>query len=98
MPLVTVTLSSDQLDLVHLRKLGLDVEQRFKALPNTGLSFVTGGSLEQVRVEVDPSRLASFQSDHGHGGADDLGGEPARCRLATSSTATCGSMSTPAIS
>ncbi|WP_198008087.1 efflux RND transporter permease subunit [Rhodobacter ferrooxidans] len=60
-PLVTVTLASDQLDLVQLRKLGLDVEQRFKSLPNTGLSFVTGGSLEQVRVEVDPARLATFQ-------------------------------------
>ena len=59
-PVVTVTLSSDDLDLVQLRKLGLDVQQRFKSLPNTGLSFVTGGSLEQVRVEVDPSRLAGF--------------------------------------
>ncbi|MCB2022114.1 MAG: efflux RND transporter permease subunit, partial [Burkholderiaceae bacterium] len=56
---VTVTLSSTTLDLVQLRKLGLDVQQRFKAIPNTGLSFVTGGSLEQVRVEVDPSRLAA---------------------------------------
>ncbi len=60
-PLVTVTMSSGQLDLVQLRKLGLDVEQRFKALPDTGLSFVTGGSRDQVRVEVDPSRLTSFQ-------------------------------------
>ncbi|MGV6847946.1 MAG: efflux RND transporter permease subunit [Marinibacterium sp.] len=59
-PVVTVTLSSDQLDLVQLRKLGLDVQQNFKALPNTGLSFVTGGSNEQVRVEVDPSLLASY--------------------------------------
>ncbi|MDQ2090951.1 efflux RND transporter permease subunit [Marimonas arenosa] len=59
-PVVTVTLSSDQLDLVQLRKLGLDVQQRFKALPNTGLSFVTGGSFEHIRVEVDPSRLSSY--------------------------------------
>ncbi|RYH08673.1 efflux RND transporter permease subunit [Tropicimonas sp. IMCC6043] len=59
-PVVTVTLASDQLDLVQLRKLGLDVQQRFKSLPNTGLSFVTGGSFEQVRVEVDPSRLAPY--------------------------------------
>ncbi|MCC0030439.1 MAG: efflux RND transporter permease subunit, partial [Brucellaceae bacterium] len=58
---VTVTLSSPKLDLVQLRKLGLDVQQRFKALPNTGLSFVTGGSLEQVRVEVDPSKLSTHQ-------------------------------------
>ena len=59
-PVVTVTLSSDQLDLVQLRKLGLDVQQRFKSLSDTGLSFVTGGSQEQVRVEIDPSRLSSY--------------------------------------
>ena len=59
-PVVTVTLSSDTLDAVQLRKLGLDVQQRFKSLPNTGLSFVTGGSLEQVRVDVDPSMLAAY--------------------------------------
>ena len=60
-PVVTVTMSSSRLDLVQLRKLGLDVQQRFKALPNTGQSFVTGGSLEQVRIELDPSKLASHQ-------------------------------------
>ncbi len=59
-PVVTVTLSSDRLDLVQLRKLGLDVQQRFKALPKTGQSFVTGGSFEQLRVEVDPSALSSY--------------------------------------
>ncbi len=59
-PVVTVTLSSGALDLVQLRKLGLDMQQRFKSLPNTGLSFVTGGSLEQVRIEVDPAKLSSY--------------------------------------
>ena len=58
-PVVTVTLSSLKLDLVQLRKLGLDVQQRFKALPNTGQSFVTGGSHEQMRVDVDPSMLST---------------------------------------
>ncbi len=58
-PVVTVTLSSPSLDLVQLRKLGLDVVQRFKSLPNTGQSFVVGGSPEQVRIEIDPSRLAA---------------------------------------
>ena len=58
-PVVTVTLSSPALDIVQLRKLGLDVAQRFKALPNTGQSFVVGGSPEQVRIEIDPSRLAA---------------------------------------
>ena len=58
-PVVTVTLSSDRLDLVQLRKLGLDVNQRFKALPDTGQSFVVGGSREQIRIDVDLPRLAS---------------------------------------
>ena len=59
-PVVTVTLASNKLDLVQLRKLGLDVQQRFKSLPNTGQSFVTGGSKEQVRVEIDPSKIATY--------------------------------------
>jgi multidrug efflux pump subunit AcrB len=59
-PILTVTLSSDKLSLVELRKLGLDVEQRFKALPDTGQSFVVGGSREQVRIEVDPSKIAAY--------------------------------------
>ncbi|MGO9742906.1 MAG: efflux RND transporter permease subunit [Roseiarcus sp.] len=59
-PVVTVSLSSDKLDLVQLRKLGLDVEQRFKALPNTGQSFVVGGSQEQIRIDVDLARLSSY--------------------------------------
>ena len=58
-PVLTVTLSSNQLDLVQLRKLALDVNQRFKALPNTGQSFVTGGSREQVRIDLDLPRLAA---------------------------------------
>ena len=58
-PVVTITLSSDRLDLAQLRKIGLDVQQRFKSLPETGQSFVVGGSLEQVRVEVEPSRLSA---------------------------------------
>ena len=59
-PVVTVTLSSNTLDRVQLRKLGLDVEQRFKALPDTGQSFVVGGSLEQARIDVDPSKISAY--------------------------------------
>ncbi len=60
-PVVTVTLSSSKLNLVQLRKLGLDALQRFKALPNTGQSFVTGGSREQVRIDVDLPRMSSHK-------------------------------------
>jgi multidrug efflux pump subunit AcrB len=59
-PVVTLTLSSKQHDIVTLRKLAMDVQQRIKSLPDTGQSFVVGGSPEQVRVEVDPARLASY--------------------------------------
>ncbi len=58
-PVVTVSLSSRDIDLVQLRKLGLDLQQRFKSLPGTGQSFVTGGSFEQLRVEVEPALLAT---------------------------------------
>ena len=59
-PVVTVTLSSNSLDPVQLRKLGLDVELRLKSLPNTGQSFVVGGSLQQARIEIDPSKIAAY--------------------------------------
>ncbi len=72
---VTVTLSSRQLDVVQLRKLGLDVQQRLKAMPDTGLSFVTGGSLEQVRVEVDPSKISAHGLTMSRLAQVDLGGE-----------------------
>ncbi len=59
-PVVTLTLSSKVDDIVALRKLGLDLQQKIKSLPNTGQSFVVGGSPEQVRVEVDPDRLTAY--------------------------------------
>ncbi|MGB7535407.1 MAG: efflux RND transporter permease subunit [Azonexus sp.] len=59
-PVVTLTLSSKVDDIVTLRKMAMDVQQKLKSLPNTGQSFVTGGSPEQVRVEVDPGRLTAF--------------------------------------
>ena len=59
-PVVTLTLSSKVHDIVTLRKLAMDVQQRVKSLPDTGQSFVVGGSPEQVRVEVDPARLSAY--------------------------------------
>ncbi len=59
-PIVTLTLSSKVDDIVTLRKMALDVQQKLKSLPNTGQSFITGGSPEQVRIEVDPSRLTAY--------------------------------------
>jgi len=59
-PVVTLTLSSKVDDIVTLRKMAMDVQQKVKSLPNTGQSFIAGGSPEQVRVEVDPGRLTAY--------------------------------------
>lgn len=59
-PIVNLTLWSDDLDDGALRALGLKVLQSLKQIPNTGEGFVTGGRAEQIRLEVLPERLSSF--------------------------------------
>jgi multidrug efflux pump subunit AcrB len=59
-PVVTVTLSSDSVDDAALRTLGMDVLQRLREVPDTGQGFVVGGRTEQVRIEVNPERLAGY--------------------------------------
>jgi len=52
---------SQNLDDGTLRTLALDVMQSINAVPNTGQSFVIGGRAEQVRIEVEPQKLAGFE-------------------------------------
>ncbi len=59
-PVVTLTLWLEMVDDGTLRTLALDLLQRLKQIPNTGQGFVVGGRPEQVRVEVQPERLASY--------------------------------------
>jgi multidrug efflux pump subunit AcrB len=59
-PVVTVTLSSDSVDDASLHTLGMDVLQRLREVPDSGQGFVVGGRDEQVRIEVNPERLAGF--------------------------------------
>jgi multidrug efflux pump subunit AcrB len=59
-PIVTVTLWSEQEDDGKLRRLGFDVLQRLKEVPNTGASFVVGGRSREVRVEVLPEKLSGY--------------------------------------
>jgi len=59
-PVVTITLSSDSVDDAALRTLGVDVLQRLREVPDSGQGFVVGGRAEQVRIEVNPERLAGF--------------------------------------
>ena len=59
-PVVTVTLSSDSVDDAALRTLGLDVLQHLRQVPDSGQGFVVGGRAEQVRIEINPERLAGY--------------------------------------
>lgn len=59
-PVVTVTLWSEDVDDGALRTLALEVMQNIKGIPNTGQSFVVGGRAEQVLVEIKPERLSGF--------------------------------------
>jgi multidrug efflux pump subunit AcrB len=59
-PVVTVTLWSEEVDDSTLRVLATDVLQRLKEVPNTGQGFVVGGRSQQIRIEVLPERLAGY--------------------------------------
>ncbi len=59
-PIVTLTLWSEDLDDGALRTLGLDVLQKLGEVPNTGKGFIVGGREEQVKVEVLPERLSGY--------------------------------------
>ncbi|OOY53786.1 efflux RND transporter permease subunit [Solemya velum gill symbiont] len=59
-PVVTVTLWSEEVDDSTLRVLATDVLQRLKEVPNTGQGFVAGGRSQQIRIEVLPERLAGY--------------------------------------
>ncbi|MGB1255359.1 MAG: efflux RND transporter permease subunit [Thiolinea sp.] len=59
-PVVSLTLWSDNLDDSSLRNLSLDVLQELQQIPETGQGFVVGGRSEQIRIEVLPERLGGY--------------------------------------
>ena len=59
-PVVNLTLWSENLDQGQLRTVANDILQRLKEIPNTGPGFVVGGLREQIRVQVRPERLSGF--------------------------------------
>jgi multidrug efflux pump subunit AcrB len=60
-PVVNLTLWSNDVDDGSLRTLAFDVLQSIKEIPNTGQGFVVGGRAEQMRVEIMPERLSGFK-------------------------------------
>jgi multidrug efflux pump subunit AcrB len=59
-PVVTLTLWSNDVDDSAMRKLALDLLQKLKEIPDTGQGFIVGGRADQVRVEVFPERLSGY--------------------------------------
>ena len=59
-PIVTLTLWSDEVPDAQLRTLALDVLQELGAVAGTGKGFVVGGRQEQIRVEVMMERLSGY--------------------------------------
>jgi multidrug efflux pump subunit AcrB len=64
-PVVTITMWSNELDDSTLRALATTVKQRLKQLPKTGNAFISGGRARQVRIDVSPARLVGFNLSMG---------------------------------
>ncbi|MBF0444179.1 MAG: efflux RND transporter permease subunit [Magnetococcales bacterium] len=59
-PIVTLTLWSNEVDDSALRVLSLDVLQKLNEVKNSSQGFIVGGRSQQIRVEVFPERLSGF--------------------------------------
>ncbi len=59
-PLVTLTLWSEDVPDSSLRLVALDLIKHIKQIPNTSQGFVVSGRREQMTVHVFPEKLAGF--------------------------------------
>jgi len=57
-PIVTVTLYSDRASDLELRRVADEILHRLQSIPDTGRSYVVGGRPRELRVLLDPVRLA----------------------------------------
>ncbi|MBW1991865.1 MAG: efflux RND transporter permease subunit [Deltaproteobacteria bacterium] len=62
-PIVTLTLWSEEADDYQLRRVADELLHRLQRIPDTARSFVVAGRRRQVRVVVDPTRLAAHGLD-----------------------------------
>jgi multidrug efflux pump subunit AcrB len=59
-PIVNVTLYSDIYDDHALRRIGEEAVARLSEVENISRSYVVGGRRREVRVELDPERMAGY--------------------------------------
>lgn len=58
-PILTIALSSEQLDPIELREIGMRVLEQLRSVPDVGDSEVIGGQQRAIRIDIDPEQLAS---------------------------------------
>ncbi|MGF1642181.1 MAG: efflux RND transporter permease subunit, partial [Thiotrichales bacterium] len=59
-PMVTLTLWSEEVDDATLRLVALDVLKHIKSVENTSQSFLVSGREEQMTVSIFPEKLSGF--------------------------------------
>lgn len=60
-PIVALTLSSDQYDHFTLRRVAAQLHDRIKEVPDVSEVTIIGGQRRQVRVVLDEARMAAYQ-------------------------------------
>ena len=58
-PIVTLTLHSQEYDSNELRRIAVHLEDEVRALEDVAQTFIVGGSPEQITVTLQPERLAA---------------------------------------
>ena len=59
-PVVTLTLASDQSDGMALRRVGEEIAQRLAAIDNVSRAYVVGGRPRVIQVFMDSNRMAGY--------------------------------------
>ncbi len=58
-PILTLTLNADRYGSNALREMAVHLEGEIRTVPEVAETFVTGGQPRQIRVTLDPARLAA---------------------------------------
>ncbi|WGV25634.1 efflux RND transporter permease subunit [Halotia branconii] len=59
-PIVTLTLWSNQVNASELRQIAAQLDEQIKQVPDVSETTIIGGQKRQLRIELDPIRLNAF--------------------------------------
>ncbi|HLJ74380.1 MAG TPA: efflux RND transporter permease subunit, partial [Thermoanaerobaculia bacterium] len=59
-PVLALTLSSDRYDPYALRRIAAQLQTEIKQVPNVSDVTIIGGARRQLRVDLDPARIAAY--------------------------------------